>query len=416
MNPSVFALVDCNNFYASCERLFRPDLQRKPIVILSNNDGCIISRSNEAKALGVAMGAPFHQVERELRALGVQVFSSNYALYGELSRRVMETLEDWSPALEVYSIDEAFLDLAAFSSIDLPAQAQRMRGRLLRELGMPCGIGLAPTKTLAKLANRAAKFDARSPAVQRQLLRDSPIEAVWGVGLRLGSKLKAQGLRTAQDLARADPQWLRQEFNVTLERTALELRGLSRIELDQLADRQMILSSRSFGRPVRSLDELRQALALYVARAAEKLRSQSHRCYCRTVAVSISTGVHSAGSRHFAPRAFIPLATPSQDTRDLSAAALKGLRQIYRPGHDYAKASVQLLDLLAPGEIQYGLFEPGPRAQSEPLMRLLDQLNSSGQQRLGFASALNRAWGMRHASRSPAYTSDWNQLWQVKSG
>ncbi|MES2821782.1 MAG: DNA polymerase V subunit UmuC [Pseudomonadota bacterium] len=423
MTPSLFALVDCNNFYASCERLFRPDLRLKPIVILSNNDGCIISRSNEAKALGVAMGAPFYQIERELRRLGVSVFSSNYALYGELSRRVMETLEDWTPDLEVYSIDEAFLDLGTGPAGDRVQQALQMRGRLLQEVGMPCSIGLAPSKTLAKLANRSAKqrpdgiFDARCPQVQARLLRDSPIEAVWGVGRRLGVKLKAFGLNTAHDLARSDSDWIRQHFSVTLQRTVLELRGQSHIELEALTDRKMILSSRSFRQPVHTLEELRQILALYAARAASKLRRQSQRPYCCTVAVSIRTGVHASARQPYGAQAFVPLTTPTQDTRDISAATLQALQQIYRPGYAYAKASVQLLDLLGPGEFQYGLFDaPTQRPRSAALMGLLDQLNRDGRTRLGFASALGPHGGGRQAARSPAYLSDWGQLWPVRAG
>jgi DNA polymerase V len=412
-----FALVDCNSFYVSCELLFRPDLRGRPVVSLSNNDGCVVSRNNEAKALGIAMGQPYFQLRDLVKHHGLIAFSSNYALYGNLSARVMSVLRDLAPRIEVYSIDEAFLDVTGLQE-PLPLYGRRVKSEVQRLTGIPVGVGIAPTKTLAKLANWCAKKHTRSgvvdltdPARQEKLLRLAPVSEVWGIGRELSAKLEAMNVATAWDLSRQDPAFIRKAFSIVTEKTVRELRGESCLALGESSEpKQMIACSRSFSERVTDLEALREAVASYTSRAAEKLRTQGD--YCRLLQVYIRTSGFNPNESHYGRSASVPLPCPSHDTRDLVQAALAGLETIYRPGFRYQKAGVVLMEFVSHGQIQDDLFAPGPRPGSEALMATLDQINvrmGRGTVRLARVPAAP-AWGMRQELKSPGYLSRWSEL------
>ena len=335
MADRVFALIDCNAFYCSCERVFRPDLARVPIVVLSNNDGCVVSRTSEAKALGIKMGEPWFQIRKTFEAAGGMAFSSNYALYGDMSERVMTVIEGLVPALEVYSIDEAFAELTGVLG-DLDALGREIRGQVLACTGIPTGVGIGPSKTLAKLANYAAKrwqkqtggvVDIRDPERRSKLLAATPVGEVWGVGRRLTARLGELNIKTAADLAAADAWTLRKQFSVVLEKTARELRGIPCLELDgEAPPKQEICCSRMFGKRLHELPPIREAVATYAARACEKLRAQGS--VCKRVRVSIRTGMFNPDEPKFARGVLCELPYPSDDTRLITQAALAGLDQL----------------------------------------------------------------------------------------
>lgn len=413
----IFALVDCNNFYVSCERLFRPDLRGRPVVVLSNNDGCVVSRSNEAKALGVGMGVPFFKIRDLVEQQGVVAFSSNYALYGNLSARVMTVLRDFAPRQEVYSVDECFLDLSGVPG-SLAAQGRKIKAEVQRLVGIPVSVGIAPTKTLAKLANWAAKKHTRSGvAVMTRseqieaLLHHAPVNEVWGIGRRMFEELGGMGVVTAWQLTQQDPKALRRLFSVTLEKTLRELRGERCYALEEGAEpKKMIACSRSFSARVSELPVLREAVASYVARASEKLRAQGD--YACALQVFIQTGQFNENERRYANSATVPLLIPSSDTRDLVAASLAGLERIYRPGFRYLKAGVVLMDLVPPDLVQADLFASAPRAGSERLMVAMDRINAEfgrGTLRPGRVPAAPM-WSMKQDLKSPLYLSRWSDL------
>ncbi|WP_061291971.1 translesion error-prone DNA polymerase V subunit UmuC [Azotobacter vinelandii] len=418
-----FALIDCNSFYCSCERVFRPDLARAPIVVLSNNDGCVISRTTEAKALGIKMGQPYFQIRHDLRRWGVAVFSSNYALYGDMSQRVMTVLESLLPAVEVYSIDEAFADLTGISG-SLEALGHDVRRQVLRQTGLPVGVGIATTRTLAKLANHAAKrwmrqtggvVDIRVPERRDKLLRVTEVGEVWGVGRRLSDRLMAMGIRTAWDLAQADPRTIRRRFSVVVEKTVRELRSVACLELeDEPAPKQEICCSRMFGRRLRELEPIRQAVATYAARASEKLRAQ--RSLCRQVRVSIRTGMFNPTEPKFAKGVICTLPYPTDDARLIVRMAAEGLERVYQEGFAFSKAEVLLLDLCQRGEYTDDLFSAQQPAAAERLMGVMDAINGRwGRGTLRPASIPTAPdWGMRRELMSQSYTTRLDQLWVVK--
>ncbi|WP_120993144.1 translesion error-prone DNA polymerase V subunit UmuC [Stutzerimonas urumqiensis] len=418
----MFALIDCNSFYCSCERVYRPWLDDVPVVVLSNNDGCVIARTREAKRLGIPMGAPYFQWRDQLREWGVVCFSSNYELYGEMSARVMATLEDMFPRVEVYSIDEAFADLTGMQG-DLVDLGREARERVLRWTGIPVGVGIGPTKTLAKLANWAAKtwrksggvIDLRDPARRDKLLQMTEVSEVWGVGRRLTAKLAPLGIRTAWDLATYDPASLRRQFSVVLEKTARELRGISCLELEEATPpKQMICSSKMFGSRVRELPPIREAVASYVTKAAEKLRSQNS--LAGALQVAIRTGMHNPDQPRYANAINCPLPYPTDDTRVLAAAAVRGLDAIYRPGYAYSKAEVLLMDLRQRGEFTGDLFADAPRPGADRLMAVVDRINARegrGTVRLGRIPA-SPEWAMKREMMSPRYTTRWDELMVVR--
>jgi len=411
----MFALVDVNSFYASCETVFRPDLRSKPVVVLSNNDGCVIARSAEAKKLQVPMGAPYFKLKNEFRKHGVHIFSSNYALYADMSNRVMTTLEKMAPSVEVYSIDEAFLDLTGVRNcMVLENFGREVRETIKRNTHLTVGVGIAQTKTLAKLANHAAKKWKQTGGVvdlsnidrQLKLMALVPVEDVWGVGRRISKKLNAMGISTAKDLSEQSTWIIRKHFNVVLERTVRELRGESCLALEEFAPtKQQIVCSRSFGSRITDYRDMRQAVCAFAERAAEKLRKE--RQYCRQIAVFVRTSPHAEGEVFYGNQATGKLLTPSNDTRDIIRVAMDALDRIWVDGHRYMKAGVMLGDFYSQGVAQLDLFdEYQPQANSEALMRVIDGLNQSGKASLFFAGqGIQKSWSMKRDMLSPAYTT-----------
>ncbi|EZI34406.1 DNA polymerase V subunit UmuC [Pantoea agglomerans] len=420
----MFALVDVNSFYASCETVFRPDLRGKPVVVLSNNDGCVIARSAEAKKLQVPMGAPYFKLKDEFRKHGVHIFSSNYALYADMSNRVMTTLEGMAPAVEIYSIDEAFMNLEGMSRIEpLEDFGRRVRARIKQETHLIVGVGIAPTKTLAKLANHAAKKWSKTGGVldlsnierQKKLMALVPVEDVWGVGRRISKKLNAMGVITAKDLSEQSTYIIRKHFNVVLERTVRELRGEPCLELEEFAPtKQQIVCSRSFSSRITEYIYMRQAICSFAERAAEKLRKE--RQFCKQIAVFVRTSPHAEGEVFYGNQASRKLLTPSNDTRDIIRVAMDALDDIWVDGHRYMKAGVMLGDFFSQGVSQLNLFdEYKPQPNSEALMRVLDGLNQSGKANLFFAGqGIEKSWAMKREMLSPAYTTRFADLPVVK--
>lgn len=420
----MFALVDVNSFYASCETVFRPDLRGKPVIVLSNNDGCVIARSEAAKALGIRMSAPYFKMKNELRRHKVHVFSSNYSLYADMSNRVMATLEEMAPAVEIYSIDEAFMNLSGMERHhSLEEFGRQVRARIKRDTHLTVGVGIAQTKTLAKLANHAAKkwtqtggvLDLSNVDRQRKLMSLVPVEDVWGVGRRISKKLNAMGVMTAKDLSEQSTWIIRKHFNVVLERTVRELRGEQCFELEEFAPtKQQIVCSRPFGHRITDFVEMRQAICTHAERAAEKLRGEKQ--YCRQIAVFVRTSPHAVNEVFYGNQAMGTLLTPSNDTRDIIRLAMDALDHIWIDGHRYMKAGVMLGDFYSQGVAQLNLFDGfKPQANSEALMRVVDGLNQSGKGKVWFVGqGILKAWAMKREMLSPAYTTRFTDLPVVK--
>lgn len=414
---SSIALIDCNNFYASCERVFNPALERRPVVVLSNNDGCVVARSNEAKALGIAMGIPYYQVKPLTDKHNVVVLSSNYTLYADMSARVMETLAQFAPRLEIYSIDEAFLDLAGIP--DGPVDYGRRIRRTVRQwTGIPVSVGIGPTKTLAKLANKLAKKSPKaggvldltgSPWLDEALRRTNP-EDIWGIGRRTAAKLKKAGITDALALRDADLDWIKTVFGVDGLRTIYELRGEPCFDLDDHpAAKKGITVSRGFGRPVTALDELCEATALYVARAGEKLRAEG--LAAGVLSVFITTSRFIEKSKRYLNCRSIPLDVATDDTAELLAAAMQALRQIYREGFEYKKSGVILTDLVPAGRIQPGLFDTADRPRRRKLMETIDRINRTQSSGIRFAAeGTAQPWRTTFRQKTPNYTTSWQDL------
>lgn len=417
----MFALVDVNNFYVSCQRVFEPRLEGKPVVVLSNNDGCAVARSNEVKALGIAMAKPWHQMREVAEQHGIIAYSSNYALYADMSNRVMSILRRFSPDQEIYSIDECFLGLDAIGC-DHTELGMEIRQTVQKWTGLPVCIGIAPTKTLAKLCNHLAKKHPQysgiyewaklDQATQRRVMQDVTIGEIWGVGRRLSAKLNEDGIFTVADLMKADPETIRMRYSVVLQRTVMELRGQPCIDLEDIApDKQQILCSRSFGQPVYSEHELAQAISTYVARAAEKLRRQQSAA--GALAVFIRTNPNREKDPQYSKHVMVPLSQPSDDTLQLTKAALWVLKRIYKPGYAYAKAGVMLLELQPNTGIQGHLFlESADPIKRANLNETMDKINRQwGRGTLRLASAgFNHGWKMRQNNVSPCWTTKWADL------
>lgn len=421
----VFALCDVNSFYASCETVFRPDLRGRPVVVLSNNDGCVISRSAEAKPF-VKMGEPYFKQKDIFRHHGVVCFSSNYELYADMSNRVMTTLEEMSPRCEKYSIDEVFCDLTGVHNCRVLTEfGHELRATVRQRTHLTVGVGIAQTKTLAKLANHAAKrwqqqtggvVDLSNAERQRKLMAALPVEEVWGVGRRIAKRLETMGIRTVLQLADTDIRFIRKHFNVVLERTVRELRGEPCLELEEFAPvKQEIICSRSFGHRITEYEEMRQAICSYASRAAEKLR-QEHQ-YCRFISVFVKTSPFAPDERYYANNASVTLLTPTQDSRDIIAAATRCLDAIWQSGCRYQKAGVMLGDFYSQGVAQLNLFdENAPRKNSQKLMEVLDRLNAEdGRGTLYFAGqGIQQPWQMKREMLSPRYTTRYSDLPTVK--
>ncbi len=418
-----FALVDVNNFYVSCERVFKPKLEGIPMVVLSNNDGCAVARSNEVKALGVKMGTPWFKMKDLAREQGILAFSSNYTLYGDMSNRVVQILRDFAPDTEVYSIDESFLRIETVAHLHGGAvpMGQQMRERIKQWTGLPVCVGVGPTKTLAKFANHLAKKNPEFEGVcdlhviprPERVRWMSRIEVgeVWGVGGRIARRLEVMGIHTVLDLRNASPKEMRRHFGVVMERTCNELRGISCLALDDIAQsKQQIMSSRSFGHPVETIEELRESLASYLSRAAEKLRKQQS--VSAAVYVFVQTNRFNKDEQYNAGLT-VPLPEPTDDTLTLTAAALAGLEMIYRSGYRYKKAGVMLTLLSDKHARQASIFDNLVVTQrSTKLMTALDMINRDyghGTVRSG-VSGFTQRWAMRNENRSPRYTTRWDEL------
>ncbi|PSL13080.1 DNA polymerase V [Marinobacterium halophilum] len=420
MAKSTFALVDCNNFYASCEKLFRPDLKNAPVVVLSNNDGCVVARSREAKALGIKMGVPLFQIQHLIKRHGVVAFSSNYALYADMSARVMSILEELSPRVEVYSIDEAFLDLSGVKhAMSLEAFGVEVRSKIQQWTGITVCVGIAPTKTLSKLANHAAKrypatggvVDLTSPERQRKLMSLLPVDDVWGIGRRLCKRLQADGIESVLDLANADPKRMRRHYSVVVERTVRELNGESCLDLEDMTPtKKQIVCSRSFGQRITTYQAMREAVCQYTSRAAEKLRGEQ-RC-AKQITLFMRTNRFNPEEPQYMPSLTAELPTPTDDTRDLVAVAMRLLKSSWRDGYRYMKAGVMLSDFYESGVYQPSLFdEVATRPNAKALMSVLDTINHSGKGQIFLASqGSQRHWAMRRGHLSPAYTTRWGEL------
>jgi DNA polymerase V len=415
------ALVDCNNFYVSCERVFQPGLEGKPVVVLSNNDGCVVSRSQEVKDLGLKMAVPWYQMKDLAKRHGIIAMSSNYSLYADLSNRVMALLAGFSPEQEVYSIDESFLDLTGIPG-DHTDYGQRIRQTIRQCVGIPVCVGIAPSKTLAKLANHVAKknprfgsvcdFNSMSATELDTLLASIEVGEVWGVGRCTAPKLQETGIHSVLDLKRAPAGQLRARFSVLFERIVQELNGVACLELEDVAHaKQQIICSRSFGVLTSSLPDLEQAVIAYTTRATEKLRQQ--RSMAGGIQVYIRTNPHKKRDPQYQQSILIPLAELSNDTRQFCRAALHGLRQIYRSGYAYQKAGVMLSQIIPAADRPNTLFDDAAaRQKSQALMTALDRINNrmgSGTVKL-LGEGTDTRWAMRRQNVSKRYTTEWDEL------
>ncbi len=419
--PRAIALVDCNNFYVSCERVFQPGLEDRPVVVLSNNDGCVVSRSQEVKDLGLKMAVPWYQMKDMAKRHGIIAFSSNYTLYADLSNRVMALLAQFSPNQEVYSIDESFLELTGIPA-DHTAYGQQMRENIKRCVGIPVCVGIASSKTLAKLANHVAKknvrfggvcdFNALTEKERDDLFAAIAVGEVWGVGRRSTGKLNEMGIHTVLDLKRTPAKRLREKFSVVFERIVEEINGVACLELDDVVpDKQQIICSRSFGTLTYLLSDLEQAVIAYATRAAEKLRQQHS--LASGIQVYIRTNPHKERDPQYQQAMLIPLPEPSDDTRLLCHAALHGLRQIYHAGYAYQKAGVMLSGIIPSSAKPRTLFDDVvAQEKSHTLMRTLDRINrsmGSGTIKL-LGEGIDKSWAMRRGNVSKRYTTEWDEL------
>ena len=417
-----FALVDCESFYASCERIFRPDLKNIPIVVLSNNDGCVIARSTEAKKMGIGMGVPWFKVRDSFLKENGQVFSSNFTFYGDISARVMNILEGFVPRTEVYSIDEAFLDLDTLKkNYDLYDFGCHIRTLVRQWTGVPVRIGIAPNKTLSKIAiNEIKRKNAPTSVLHlsnknqiREALKHTPVHKVWGVGRRLNDHLNAAGINTALELAEVSPQNIRKKFSIILERTVRELRGERCLGIeDDISSKKQIVVSRSFGERVSNLETLKPIVSNFAVRAAEKLRHERQKC--SQVSVFVRTSPFNKNKPQHTGMKTIGLFTPTNDTRDILIAAKKGLLPIFRSGYDYAKAGIILNKFSDEQTKQYSLFkDPNEPKEDTKLMKYIDQMNNYETQ-VYYASQNTKRWSpMKQNMTSPKYTTNWYELPKV---
>jgi len=414
---NIFALIDCNNFYASCERVFDPSLQNKPIVILSNNDGCIVARSNEAKKLGIPMGAPLYKWQEVCKKYQVKVFSSNYALYGDMSNRIMHILKELCENIEIYSIDEAFVLFKAPLKFDLYKYALTIKQTIFQQTGIPVSIGLGPSKTLAKVANHIAKkntstgvFDITDDYIRNNTLTYFPVSDIWGIGRQITKKLLNYNITTAKHLHDFDIKTLRREFSVVLEKTIEELRGIPCIELENITTKKQIVSSRSFGKTTTQLIQVEEAISHYTAKACVKLRRQ--KSLASGIMVFIHTNLFSKNKPKYSNSASFIFIKPTSDTGNIISSAKLCLKKIFKPGFEYKKAGIMLLNLVPEHIEQHDIFNPAEDPKKYKLMLAIDSINASmGKTTLFFcAEGINQKWQMKSLQRSPRYTTNWQEL------
>lgn len=420
-----FALVDCNNFYCSCERVFNPSLKNLPVVVLSNNDGCVVARSNEAKALGIKMGEPAFKLRDFREKYNLVIHSSNYTLYGDMSQRVMQCLAEYTPCLEIYSIDEAFLDFSGFTNKDLTAYSREIKQKVEQYTGIPISIGIATTKTLAKVANRIAKKSSKAKGVLD--LVDSPyldlalqrtdVGDVWGVGSSFTKLLETHNINNALQLKNTDQKWIKKERGLVGLRTVLELNGTSCIPLEEMPDsKKSTAVTRSFGKTVETLAELQEALSTYAYRAGEKLRQS--KLEAASMVVFFRTGIHNKTQPYRSWGTTVNFFSSTNDSRDLVTAARNVAENLFESGYKLKKAGVILLGLTPEAEKQLSLFEKSQqdKTRSQQLMQVMDRINNRyGRETIQLASSgIGKKWQMKADYKSPSYTTDWNQLPVVK--
>lgn len=417
----MFCLVDCNSFYASCEQVFRPDLRNKPVVVLSNNDCFIVARSAQAKAMGIGDLQTIFEIKSWMQQKNVAIFSSNYPLYGDLSARVMQTLQQFSSRVEIYSIDEMFLYLEGISNELMNDYGRQIKKTIYQHTAMPVGVGIAPTKTLAKLANRAAKSITKCEGVcvldtaekWDWMKKRTPVNKIWGISSRFSARLADLNIYTALELANADPKSIRRYFNVCVERIIEELNGHACLSLEEIpAIKKQIYCSRSFADKTTQLQPILDAVSLYVARACEKLRAQ------QSLSASLQVLLYTASyeSHYYNSHRVIQLPYPSDDTRLISAIARTAIQHLFKPGISYMKAGVGLLDLSSKKHQQLDMFHAGQSAKTDQLMAVMDKINTNYGRNSIYVAAegVHKKWAMRQAYRSPCYTSQWRELPEIQ--
>lgn len=409
----MFALIDCNNFYASCERVFRPDLVGKPVVVLSNNDGCVIARSSEAKAIGIPMGAAAFEYEKMFKQNNVHVFSANFALYGDMSQRVMDILSGYSPEIEIYSIDEAFLKLKGFEKFDLQKYGAEMRYKVQKWTGIPISVGIAPTKALAKVANKIAKkypkelqnvYIIDTEEKRTKALKWLKIEDVWGIGRQHSKRLKAINVNTAYDFTQLDDAWVKTHLAIVGLRLKHDLSGIPTLDLEEVQPKKNISTTRSFENNYTELEQLRERIVTFAVSCAEKLRKQNS-C-CNSLRVFIHTNEHRKDLPQYSRNMVIKLPFPTNSSMELATFANLALQKIFREGYHYKKAGVIAQDFTPENTQQLKLFE-SRNEKHIPLMQVVDKLNKSyGQQKIRLAGQdINRIWKMKQEKLSPRYTT-----------
>ncbi len=423
MTEHIFALVDCNSFYCSCERVFKPSLAHKPVVVLSNNDGCIVARTDEAKKIGLKMGEPYFKVKDFCKKNGVSVFSSNYALYGDMSRRVMRILSSYVPEMEIYSIDEAFLSLNGFKKSTLATMAFEMRRDILQSTGIPVSIGIAPTKVLAKAANNFAKknkeltkgvvsiFELENVD---SILAQTPVADVWGIGRKSAEKLSTMKIKSARDLKYSDERVIQQVLTITGRRIVQELRGESCISLDLMqTDKKQIISSRSFGKSVVDISELRESIANHISTASEKLRKQ--KCSTQSILIFIQTNPFKNVPQYY-NSVTVSLMTGTAVTNKLIGHAMRALDSIYQKNYEYKKVGIILMDIQKKSASQLDFFKTYDSPQENQMMEMLDHINAMhGRGTLKFAACgIDQFWKMLSGMKSPNYSTRWSDILNIK--
>ena len=416
--PDIFALVDCNNFYVSCERIFSPSLENKPVLVLSNNDGCVIARSEEAKALGIKMGIPVFEISEIVERNQVHVYSTNYALYGDISQRVMNILSRLVPEIEIYSIDEAFLDLSFVPEIELERFGKKVRDTILRWTGIPVSIGIAPTKTLAKAANHMAKKDAQYNGVFSlfsnpsgdDLLKNIPVDDIWGVGEKYLAYFFRTGIKSAFDLKNSDEFKIRQKLGVVGQRLVLELRGTKCYRLNQNPEtKKEICTSRSFGKPIENFHELEEATMTYVSKVGNKLRKQSS--LAQFLLVFVMTNKYASGPQYVNYK-IVRLPVPTNQTHELIHFARIALKSLFRKGYKYKKSGIIVSDVIPDDGCQLALWDASDRSKHGKILDAMDEINGkSGMDKIAFAiQGSKQSWKMRQHNLSPKYTTRWDDI------
>ena len=418
----MIALVDCNNFYASCERVFNPALDKNPVIVLSNNDGCVIARSNEAKRMGIPMGAPAYKMKDIISKGGIQVLSTNFALYGDMSQRVIDTIIDTIQTVEIYSIDEVFIDLRDFKVENLRTFGQQLRNKIKKWTGIPVSVGIAQTKTLSKVANYIAKRSKLSKGVYLMepnkidgVLKKIPLKKIWGIGPRTSFFLNNYNIYNAYNLKKADIFWIRHYLNINVEKTVKELNGISCIEFDtDIHSKKSICTSRTFGEMVTEIDDLMSAISMYATRCAEKLRQQ--KSCANLIQIFITTNPFRNDLPQYQINKVVKFNVPTNDTGEILDYIVPMLKQLYRKGYQYKKAGVIVSGIIPSSAVQYNLFDTHNRNKRSHLLKTIDNINKRmGRDLVRFAiQGYKKSWLLKQQRLSPCYTTRWSDLLKIK--